>query len=87
MHPTSVPYAKLVLNPAINARGELTDADVADLVASIPTEGLLQPLLVRPFGETMYEIVEGSRRHRAINILIDKQLWSIETEVPCCAAT
>jgi ParB family transcriptional regulator, chromosome partitioning protein len=82
MHPTSVPYAKLVLNPAINARGELTDADVADLVASIPTEGLLQPLLVRPYGETMYEIVEGSRRHRAINILIDKDLWKIETEVP-----
>jgi ParB family transcriptional regulator, chromosome partitioning protein len=82
MHPTSVPYAKLVLNPAINARGELTDADVADLVASIPTEGLLQPLLVRPYGETMFEIVEGSRRHRAINILIDKDLWKIETEIP-----
>ena len=84
MHLTSVPYAKLVLNPAINARGDLTDADVADLVASIPTEGLLQPLLVRPFGQGIYEIVEGSRRVHAIGKLIKDGIgdWNSNSEIP-----
>lgn len=82
MHPTSVPYAKLILNPAINARGKLTDHDVADLVASIPARGLLQPLLVRPLKNGNFEIAEGSRRHRAIGILIKKKLWKKDADIP-----
>ena len=82
MHPTSVPYAKLVLNPAINARGDIRDSDVSDLVASIPVRGLLQSLLVVPRENDTYEISNGSRRHRAIGILIAKNLWHEDMEVP-----
>lgn len=40
--------------------------DVGDLVKSIRTIGLLQPLLVRPAGET-FEVVAGQRRYHALS--------------------
>jgi ParB family chromosome partitioning protein len=40
------------------------DADLADLVASIRQDGILQPLLVRPAGDR-YQLVAGERRLRA----------------------
>ena len=36
-----------------------------DLVASIKTKGVLQPLLVRQIGNNVYEIIAGERRWRA----------------------
>lgn len=38
---------------------------LADLVASIRTKGVLQPLLVRQIGNNRYEIIAGERRWRA----------------------
>jgi len=35
------------------------------LVQSVKTDGILQPLLVRPLGEEKYELVAGERRYRA----------------------
>ncbi len=35
------------------------------LVESVKTDGILQPLLVRPLGEEKYELVAGERRYRA----------------------
>ena len=35
------------------------------LVLSVKTDGILQPLLVRPLGEEKYELVAGERRYRA----------------------
>ncbi len=38
---------------------------IADLVSSIKEKGVLQPLLVRKFGENKYELIAGERRFRA----------------------
>jgi ParB family transcriptional regulator, chromosome partitioning protein len=54
-----------------NPRGAIDDAALADLVASITTQGVLTPLLVRPMealGSHDYEIVAGHRRHRAAQL-------------------
>jgi ParB family chromosome partitioning protein len=38
---------------------------LGELAASIKTQGVMQPVLVRPIGEGRYEIVAGERRWRA----------------------
>ena len=45
-------------------RRQFDEAAIADLVESVRTKGVLQPILVRPF-EGMYEIIAGERRWRA----------------------
>jgi len=47
------------------------DMDVAaleELAQSIKTQGLLQPIVVRPIGEGRYEIIAGERRWRATQL-------------------
>ncbi len=49
-----------------NPRKTFDDAAHKELVSSIKTHGLLQPILVRPInGGSKYEIVAGERRYRA----------------------
>ena len=38
---------------------------LAELANSIRTQGIIQPLIVRPIGERQYEIIAGERRWRA----------------------
>lgn len=45
-------------------RGEVQDALLAELAASIQEQGILQPVLVRPMADG-YELVAGERRWRA----------------------
>lgn len=54
---------KLVVSP-LNVRRAL--GDVAELVASIKEQGVLEPILVRPVGNR-YEVIAGSRRYAASN--------------------
>lgn len=54
--------------------------DLAELTASIKSKGILQPLLVRPVGETTYELVAGERRWTA------SKAAQLE-EVPCMVRT
>jgi ParB family chromosome partitioning protein len=46
-------------------RREFDEHSLAELADSIRTQGILQPLLVRPIGDDQYEIVAGERRFRA----------------------
>jgi ParB family chromosome partitioning protein len=46
-------------------RRTFTEADLAELEASLRTNGLLQPITVRPKGEARWELVAGERRLRA----------------------
>ena len=39
--------------------------DVSDIVASIPTHGIIEPLVVAPKDDGTYLIVAGHRRHAA----------------------
>jgi len=58
-----LPLDRVQANPAQPRRHFDEDA-LADLAASIREHGVLQPILVRPFGEG-YQIVAGERRWRA----------------------
>lgn len=44
------------------------DESMTDLVESIKTRGLIQPVLVRPIENGMYEMVSGHRRKRAFEL-------------------
>ena len=44
------------------------DENMAELVESVKTRGLIQPVLVRPIENGMYEMVSGHRRKRAFEI-------------------
>jgi ParB family chromosome partitioning protein len=50
------------------------------LVQSVKTDGILQPLLVRPLGRKEYELVAGERRYRAAKeVGLTKSLLSFGT--------
>ncbi|MDR1753505.1 MAG: ParB/RepB/Spo0J family partition protein [Eubacterium sp.] len=48
-------------------RKDFDNEKLSDLAASIAKHGIIQPLIVRPFGES-YQIVAGERRWRAARI-------------------
>jgi len=49
----------------LNPRLEFTKAGLDELSDSIRQVGLLQPIIVRPVGNDLYEVVVGERRYRA----------------------
>src|SRR5687768_12989302 len=63
----TIALAAIVPNP-FQPRREFSEQDLADLVASIRENGLLQPIVVRPSPNThgQYELVAGERRFRAM---------------------
>lgn len=63
---SNVPLALLVESPS-NPRRHFDEAFLKELAESIRTNGLLQPLLVRPRNEHL-EIVFGAQRYRAAQI-------------------
>lgn len=63
----TIAVSSIVPNP-LQPRKEFPDSELAELRASIQVNGLLQPLLVRPHGET-FQLVAGERRFRAIRSL------------------
>lgn len=68
-----VPVARVTANP-LQPRREFTEAQLAELEASIRENGLLQPLVVRPAppgapAGAEYELVAGERRWRAVRRL------------------
>ena len=71
----TLPIEQLAPSPR-NHRKHFNRAALADLIASIKTQGILEPLLVRPREKEGYEIVSGERRYRAA-----REIGL--TEVPC----
>lgn len=61
-----VPVAWLEPNP-YQPRSRFDEAELADLVASVKVQGVIQPLLVRPSPgqDARYQIIAGERRWRA----------------------
>lgn len=49
-------------------RKDMADDALEDLAASIKSQGIIQPIVVRPIGADKYEIVAGERRWRAAQI-------------------
>jgi ParB family chromosome partitioning protein len=49
-------------------RRDMNPAQLEDLAASIRTQGIMQPIVVRPNGHNQYEIIAGERRWRAAKL-------------------
>lgn len=49
-------------------RRDMDPAALQELADSIKTQGVMQPIVVRPIGPNMYEIVAGERRWRATQL-------------------
>ena len=63
----NIPIKYIMPNP-YKVRKFFDITSVSDLADSISRIGLLQPLLVRKFGENSYELVSGERRLKAAEI-------------------
>ena len=68
-----IPIEKIIPN-RYQPRTVFDDEKIEELSRTIHTHGVIQPIVVRPFGE-QYEIIAGERRYRAMK----KLEW---TEVP-----
>ena len=65
--PTELPLSAIRPNP-MQPRTGFEEREMAELVESIRSVGILQPLVVRKVGET-YELIAGERRFRAAEML------------------
>ena len=71
---TKIPINQITPN-RFQPRTVFDDEKIEELSRTIHTHGVIQPIVVRPFGEGNYEIIAGERRYRAMK----KLNW---TEVP-----
>ena len=62
-----LPIGNVLPNP-FQPRSQISEADLAELTASIEASGLLQPVIVRP-RNGKYELIAGERRWRAVQRL------------------
>ncbi|MFT5572843.1 MAG: ParB family chromosome partitioning protein [Cryomorphaceae bacterium] len=65
--PNSLPIEKLQRGE-YQPRTNMDQASLEELAASIKSQGIIQPILVRPIAGNMYEIIAGERRWRAAQI-------------------
>lgn len=67
-------------------RTRMDEASLQELAASIRTQGLMQPILVRPMEKDRYEIIAGERRWRAAKIAGLAEVPVVVRDVPDQAA-
>jgi len=67
-------------------RTKMDDSSLEELAASIRSQGLMQPVLVRPIGSNRYEIIAGERRWRAAKIAGLAEVPALVREVPDSSA-
>lgn len=67
-------------------RTQMDSASLEELAASIRVQGLMQPILVRPIGDTLgedrFEIVAGERRWRAAQMAGLTEVATLIREIP-----
>lgn len=71
--PQYLPTGAMLPNPD-QPRSNFDEGALKGLAASIADSGIVQPILVRPAGGGMYEIVAGERRWRAAQIAGAKRI-------------
>ena len=67
-------------------RTKMDQQALAELAASIRSQGLMQPVLVRPVERERYELIAGERRWRAAQMAGLEELPALIREVPDDAA-
>jgi len=65
--PSALPIAQLQAGK-YQPRTRMDEGALAELAASIKTQGIMQPVLVRPIAAGRYEIIAGERRFRAAQL-------------------
>jgi ParB family chromosome partitioning protein len=66
IRPTELPLEVINPQPA-SARRQFDDAHLAELAASMKTNGVIQPIVVRQVGDS-YQLIAGERRFRAAKL-------------------
>lgn len=67
-------------------RTRMDPGSLEELAASIKTQGVMQPILVRPLGPGRFEIIAGERRWRAARIAELDEVPCLVREIPDEAA-
>ena len=67
-------------------RTRMDEASLAELAQSIRSRGVIQPVVVRPVGESQYELLAGERRWRAARMAGLEAIPAVIREVPDEAA-
>ena len=67
-------------------RTRMDEASLNELAESIKARGVIQPIVVRPVGDSQYEILAGERRWRAARIAALERIPAVVREVPDEAA-
>ncbi|MYN38029.1 ParB/RepB/Spo0J family partition protein [Duganella sp. FT109W] len=65
--PSELPVSKMQAGK-YQPRTRMDEGGLQELAASIKTQGIMQPILVRPVGKDKYEIIAGERRFRAAQL-------------------
>lgn len=63
-------------------RREMNKENLAELASSIKSQGIIQPILVRPTGKGNYEIIAGERRWRAAQLANLHEVPVVMKELP-----
>lgn len=69
-----IPIEKIIPNK-YQPRSVFSEEKIEELARTIHTHGVIQPIVIRPLEDELYEIIAGERRYRAMKLL----KW---TEVP-----
>ena len=67
-------------------RTRMDEGSLYELAESIRSQGIMQPILVRPIGSGRYEIIAGERRSRAAKLAGLTEVPVLVKEVPDEAA-
>ena len=87
--PETIPLDKLEIHEDNVRKSEADQAAIEDLAADIATRGLLQSLSVRPILDAdgqetgRYGVQAGSRRFRALKLLVKQKKLAKNAPVPC----
>ena len=79
--PTALPIASLQPGK-YQPRTRMDEAALEELAASIRSQGLMQPILVRPVAAERYEIIAGERRWRASRLAGLAEVPIVVRDVP-----
>ncbi|MDQ2972664.1 MAG: ParB/RepB/Spo0J family partition protein [Rhodanobacteraceae bacterium] len=63
-------------------RQKIDEAKLAELAASIKSQGVIQPIVVRSLGRDKYELIAGERRWRAAQLAGLREIPAVLREVP-----
>ncbi|WP_395701630.1 ParB/RepB/Spo0J family partition protein [Aquabacterium sp.] len=84
-HPTTLPLTQLRAGK-YQPRTRMDEGSLYELAESIKSQGVMQPILVRPVGASGYEIIAGERRFRAAKLAGLDQVPVLVKDVPDEAA-